>query len=58
MEAAVDDLREAVAGGSMVVLTAEGHGLVTRMFELLTEQGIGATKIEDLDWSPRRSPGS
>ena len=48
MEAAVDDLREAVVGGSMVVLTAEGHGLVTRMFELLTEQGIGATKVEDL----------
>ena len=49
MEAAVDDLREAVGGGLKVVLTAEGHGLATRLFEMLTEHGIGATKVEDLD---------
>ncbi len=53
IDAAVEDLRGAVADGSMVVLTAEGHGLVTRMFELLTEQGIGATRTEDLDAAPQ-----
>ena len=52
-EAAVEDLREAAAAGLQVVLTAEGHGLANRLFEVLGEHGVTATVVEELLDAPQ-----
>jgi len=52
-EAAVEDLREAAAAGLQVVLTAEGHGLANRLFELMGEHGVTATVVAELDAAPQ-----
>ncbi|MEA5659453.1 MAG: transcription-repair coupling factor [Cutibacterium granulosum] len=49
VEAAVQHLSARLADGWMVVLTAEGEGTARRMHELLTEHGIRASIVDDVD---------
>lgn len=51
-DAAIAHVRTALKEGRRVVLGAEGHGLASRLLELLTEQGVTAEHL-DFDDEPR-----
>ncbi len=51
-EEAAADISQAVSGGWTVVLTAEGHGLLARMAEVLGEADVAVRMAEDLTTKP------
>ncbi len=52
VERAVADIRTDLAEGRLVVLTAEGRGMASRLFEILSGAGITATVAEPLTHEP------
>ncbi len=53
LAAATEDLAADVSAGVSVVLAAEGRGLAQRLFEMLSEAGIGATLPDRLTRPPQ-----
>jgi transcription-repair coupling factor (superfamily II helicase) len=50
---ALADLRDHLAAGETIVVTAEGKGLATRYHDILTEAGLPTHQVDDLDAPPR-----